>query len=67
MPVAIAAAGVRRNKLHGEDLAANALGKRLQPLRFRRRGLTSGEYLGEVAERVAEAEEQAAEKSAPRP
>ena len=49
------------------DMAANALGKRLQPLRFRRRGLTSGEYLGEVAERVAEAEEQAAEKAAPRP
>ena len=49
------------------DMAADALGQRLQPLRFRRRGLTSGEYLGEVAEQVAEGEERAAEKSAPRP
>jgi len=49
------------------DMAADALGQRLQPLRFRRRGLTSGEYLGEVAEQVAEAEERAAEKSTPRP
>lgn len=33
--------------------AEAALGKRLRPLRFRR-GLTSGEYLGEVAEKATE-------------
>ncbi|GAB2852902.1 cation:dicarboxylase symporter family transporter [Hymenobacter ruber] len=34
------------------EMAVEALGKRLRPLRFRR-GLTSGEYLGEVAEKAA--------------
>ncbi|MBF9239058.1 cation:dicarboxylase symporter family transporter [Hymenobacter sp. BT683] len=36
------------------NLAEAALGKRLRPLRFRRRHLSSGEYLGEIAEEVAE-------------
>jgi len=35
------------------DQAAEALGKRLKPLRFRK-GYTSGEYLGQVAEQASE-------------
>ena len=34
--------------------AEAVLGKQLRPLRFRRRGMTSGEYLGEVAEKAAD-------------
>src|SRR6476619_1235542 len=37
------------------EMAVEALGKRLKPLRLRfRKGITSGEYLGEVAEKAAE-------------
>ena len=35
------------------EMATEALGRRWRPIRFRR-GLTSGEYLGEIAEEVAE-------------
>ncbi|MDQ2769354.1 MAG: cation:dicarboxylase symporter family transporter [Bacteroidota bacterium] len=35
------------------EMAADALGKRLKPLRFRK-GYTSGEYLGEAAEQASE-------------